>query len=143
MLAISIELLEIYRQLRRVCPRFSLDALGRALCHIHHVRISLYYWKCKISNLFHSFLVNRTLLTKSVLLTTASLKSNDMFKNCTMTPLEEASRGSRKMFAPRASTKLPANQLSNSVFWQPWTGTIPSNSLIVHSAQDLNELIIE
>ncbi|KAF8164965.1 hypothetical protein B0H34DRAFT_687229 [Crassisporium funariophilum] len=36
-LAISIELLEIYRQLRRVCPRFSLDALARALCHIHHL----------------------------------------------------------------------------------------------------------
>ncbi|KDR71992.1 hypothetical protein GALMADRAFT_74454 [Galerina marginata CBS 339.88] len=36
-LAISLELLEIYRQLRRVCPRFSLDALGRALCHIHHL----------------------------------------------------------------------------------------------------------
>jgi hypothetical protein len=41
-LAISIELLEIYRQLRRVCPRFSIDALGRALCHIHYVRTSLY-----------------------------------------------------------------------------------------------------
>jgi hypothetical protein len=36
-LAISIELLEIYRQLRRVCPRLSLDALSRALCHIHRV----------------------------------------------------------------------------------------------------------
>ena len=42
-LAISIELLEIYWQLRCVCPRFSFDALARALCHIHHVRISLYY----------------------------------------------------------------------------------------------------
>jgi hypothetical protein len=41
-LAISIEFLEIYQQLRRVCPRLSLDALGRALCHIHHVRSSLY-----------------------------------------------------------------------------------------------------
>ena len=39
-LAFSIELLEIYQQLRRVCPRFSLDALARALCHIHRVRIS-------------------------------------------------------------------------------------------------------
>ncbi|KAF8185649.1 hypothetical protein BJ912DRAFT_797325, partial [Pholiota molesta] len=36
-LAISIELLEIYRQLRRVCPRLSLDALARALCHLHHL----------------------------------------------------------------------------------------------------------
>ncbi|KAF8167514.1 hypothetical protein B0H34DRAFT_669941 [Crassisporium funariophilum] len=36
-LAISLELLEIYRQLRRVCPRFSLNALGCALCHIHHI----------------------------------------------------------------------------------------------------------
>ncbi|KAF8205106.1 hypothetical protein BJ912DRAFT_1018326 [Pholiota molesta] len=36
-LAISIELLEIYRQLRRVCPRLSLDALSRALCHIHRL----------------------------------------------------------------------------------------------------------
>jgi len=36
-LAFSLELLEIYRQLRRVCPRFSLDALAKALCHLHHV----------------------------------------------------------------------------------------------------------
>lgn len=36
-LAFSLEFLEVYRQLRRVCPRFSLDALARALCHIHRV----------------------------------------------------------------------------------------------------------
>ena len=36
-LAFSLELLEIYRQLRRVCPRFSLDALAKALCHLHCV----------------------------------------------------------------------------------------------------------
>ena len=34
-LAFSLDLLEIYRQLRRVCPRFSLDALAKALCHLH------------------------------------------------------------------------------------------------------------
>jgi hypothetical protein len=37
-LAFSLELLEIYRQLRRVCPRFSLDALAKALCHLNRVR---------------------------------------------------------------------------------------------------------
>ncbi|KAF9486113.1 hypothetical protein BDN70DRAFT_235965 [Pholiota conissans] len=36
-IAISITLLEIYRQLRRVCPRLSLDALSRALCHLHRI----------------------------------------------------------------------------------------------------------
>lgn len=35
--AISLEVLETYRQLRRVCPRLSLDAFSRALCHLHHV----------------------------------------------------------------------------------------------------------
>jgi len=37
-LAFSLELLEIYWQLRRVCPRFSLDALAKALCHLNRVR---------------------------------------------------------------------------------------------------------
>jgi len=36
-LAFSLELLEIYRKLHRVCPRFSLDALAKALCHLNHV----------------------------------------------------------------------------------------------------------
>jgi hypothetical protein len=98
---------------------------------------------CKISILLHSFLVNRTLLTKSVLLMTASSKSNDMFENYTMMPLDEAPHGSRKMFVPHASTKLPVNHRSDSVFWQPWMGTILLNLSTVHSAQDLNELIIE
>jgi hypothetical protein len=142
-LAISIELLEIYRQLCRVCPRFSLDALARALCHIHHVRISLYYRRYKISNLFHRFLVIHTSLTRSVLHMTASSKSNLIFENDTMRHLDEVTDGSRKMFARRACIKLKANRPSSSVFWQPWTGTTPSNSLTVHSVQDQNELIIE
>ncbi|KAH9483797.1 hypothetical protein JR316_0003274 [Psilocybe cubensis] len=36
-IAFSLEMLAIYRQLRRVCPRFSLDALARALCYIHQL----------------------------------------------------------------------------------------------------------
>jgi hypothetical protein len=47
------------------------------------------------------------------------------------------------MFARRACIKLQANRHSGSVFWQPWTGTIPSNSSTVHSVQDQNELITE
>ncbi|KAJ7764195.1 hypothetical protein DFH07DRAFT_867309 [Mycena maculata] len=34
--AFPIRLFEIYRQLHRVCPRFSLDALSKALTHLHH-----------------------------------------------------------------------------------------------------------
>lgn len=60
-IAISIELLEIYRQLRRVCPRLSLDALSRALCHLHHVS----FFRCNV-----------TLLTwLSVALSTLSCRS--------------------------------------------------------------------
>ncbi|KAJ7506731.1 hypothetical protein B0H11DRAFT_2153790 [Mycena galericulata] len=33
--AFPLRLFEIYRQLHRVCPRFSLDALSRALTHLH------------------------------------------------------------------------------------------------------------
>ncbi|KAJ3499863.1 hypothetical protein NLJ89_g10044 [Agrocybe chaxingu] len=36
-LAFSVELLRFYRQLRRVCPRFSLDAFAKSLNHFHHV----------------------------------------------------------------------------------------------------------
>ncbi|KAJ7735456.1 hypothetical protein B0H16DRAFT_1327062 [Mycena metata] len=36
-LAFSIRLFEIYRQLHRVCPRFSLDALSKTLAHLHGV----------------------------------------------------------------------------------------------------------
>lgn len=32
-----LELLEIYWQLQQVCPQFSLDALAKALYHLHHV----------------------------------------------------------------------------------------------------------
>ncbi|KAJ7784896.1 hypothetical protein DFH07DRAFT_947968 [Mycena maculata] len=34
--AFPIRLFEIYRQLHRVCPRFSLDVLSKALTHLHH-----------------------------------------------------------------------------------------------------------
>ncbi|KAJ7785306.1 hypothetical protein DFH07DRAFT_948386 [Mycena maculata] len=34
--AFPIRLFEIYRQLHRVCPRFSLDALSKALTHLHY-----------------------------------------------------------------------------------------------------------
>ena len=38
-LAFSLDLLRIYRQLRQVCPRFSIDALAKALCYLHDVRM--------------------------------------------------------------------------------------------------------
>jgi len=76
-LAFSIELLEIYQQLRRVCPWFSLDALARALCHIHQVRISPFdrYWYsfCDISaRIFPIWLIS------SAQHTMPSLKSSGM-----------------------------------------------------------------
>jgi hypothetical protein len=36
-IAFSFSLFEIYRQLHRVCPRFSIDALAKSLCHLHQV----------------------------------------------------------------------------------------------------------
>lgn len=34
---LRLSLFEIYRQLHRVCPRFSLDALSKTLTHLHVV----------------------------------------------------------------------------------------------------------
>jgi hypothetical protein len=39
-LAFPLRLFEIYRQLHRVCPRFSLDALSKTLTHLHYVYMS-------------------------------------------------------------------------------------------------------
>lgn len=36
-IAFSFKLFEIYRQLHRVCPRLSFDALSACLSHLHHV----------------------------------------------------------------------------------------------------------
>jgi len=35
--AISLRVLEAYRQLHRVCPRLSAQAFVKALCHLHEV----------------------------------------------------------------------------------------------------------
>ena len=40
-IAFSFSLLNIYRQLHRVCPRLSIDALSKSLSHLHHVFLSL------------------------------------------------------------------------------------------------------
>ncbi|KAI0684967.1 hypothetical protein C8T65DRAFT_712851 [Cerioporus squamosus] len=39
--ALSFQMLEVYRQYHRVCPRLSIQAHVRALCHLHKVP----YWK--------------------------------------------------------------------------------------------------
>jgi hypothetical protein len=36
-IAFSFKLFAIYRQLHRICPRLSLDALSTCLSHLHHV----------------------------------------------------------------------------------------------------------
>jgi hypothetical protein len=41
-IAFSFKLFEIYRQLHRVCPRLSVDALSTCLSHLHHVNALLY-----------------------------------------------------------------------------------------------------
>ncbi|KAJ7291871.1 hypothetical protein C8J57DRAFT_1492338 [Mycena rebaudengoi] len=41
-LAFPIQFFEILRQLRHVCPRFSLDAMANALSHIHHIPRNTY-----------------------------------------------------------------------------------------------------
>jgi hypothetical protein len=35
--AIAVRVLEAYRQMHRVCPRLSIHAFSKALCHIHKV----------------------------------------------------------------------------------------------------------
>lgn len=44
--AISLRTLEVYRQAHRVCPRLSIQAEVRMLCHLHCVRV------CVISQSF-------------------------------------------------------------------------------------------
>jgi hypothetical protein len=41
--AISIRTLAAYRQSHRTCPRFSLQAQAKALCHLHNVRRRLHW----------------------------------------------------------------------------------------------------
>ena len=143
-LTISIELLEIYRQLCRVCPRFSLDALGRALCHIHQVNPTLlFYCGCNVVMSFHRFLVAHTSLTRSALHMIVFLKFNATLESGSMAHLDERKGGSRKMFARRVCTKWLMSRHSSSVFWRPWMATIPSNWSTALSAQDPNDLITE
>lgn len=61
--------------------------------------------------LWHSSLITHILLTKSVLPTTASSKSN---QNNTMMPWDEVKIGSRKMIAHHACTKFWMNHCSSS-----------------------------
>lgn len=42
-LAFPICTFEIFRQVHRVCPRYSLDALSKTLMNLHHVRQVLTY----------------------------------------------------------------------------------------------------
>lgn len=37
-IAFSIKTFEIYRQIHRVCPRFSIDGLAKSLNYLHKVR---------------------------------------------------------------------------------------------------------
>ena len=43
-IAFSFSLFEIYRQLHRVCPRFSIDALSKSLSHLHHVSSHIVFY---------------------------------------------------------------------------------------------------
>ena len=36
-IALSFDVLEVYRQYHRVCPRLSIQAHVRVLCHLHRV----------------------------------------------------------------------------------------------------------
>ena len=42
--AISLCTLSLYRQIHRTCPRFSLEAMSKTLCHLHNVRTSFLFW---------------------------------------------------------------------------------------------------
>ncbi len=39
-IALSFDVLEVYRQFHRVCPRLSIQAHVRALCHLHRVSMA-------------------------------------------------------------------------------------------------------
>ena len=38
LLAISLRTLATFRQVHHTCPQFSIQALCKVLCHLHHVR---------------------------------------------------------------------------------------------------------
>ncbi|KAF8132775.1 hypothetical protein EV363DRAFT_1397708 [Boletus edulis] len=40
--AVTVRTLELYRQMHRACPRFSIHAMAKALCHLHGVRFHRY-----------------------------------------------------------------------------------------------------
>lgn len=139
-LAISIELLEIYRQLRRVCPWLSLDAFARALCHIHHVGIVSFY--APMLTYIPSYRANHISQIRSALLTTAILKSSATSKQGNQKLLDEAPTGSSRMSAPLVSIELPMNHRSNSASWLPWMATTHSSSWTAHSTLVLSGMTI-
>ena len=55
-LAFSFQLFDIYQQLHCVCPQFSLDALSKAPCHLHHVSLiqDSYELSCSLIGILHT-----------------------------------------------------------------------------------------
>lgn len=50
---ISIRTLEDYRQTHRVCPRLSIQASVRKLCHVHNVSVYIHLITARVANLSH------------------------------------------------------------------------------------------
>lgn len=46
--AFSLRTLEVYRQTHRVCPRFSIQAEVRKLCHLHDVSILCFLYRVQL-----------------------------------------------------------------------------------------------
>lgn len=62
--AISIRTLDAYRQLHRECPRLSIQAMVKSLCHIHRVRPVLFHLYRVSNNKVPQLPYARTLATQ-------------------------------------------------------------------------------
>ena len=44
--AVTIRSLSAYQQMHRTCPRYSIEAFSKTLCHLHNVSIILHHGTC-------------------------------------------------------------------------------------------------
>ncbi|RPD52686.1 hypothetical protein L226DRAFT_576759 [Lentinus tigrinus ALCF2SS1-7] len=70
--ALSLHVLEVYRQYHRVCPRLSIQVHVRALCHLHRVP----YWKGLVEQFSHTYDVYLELLRRIDMRVRAALKQD-------------------------------------------------------------------
>lgn len=124
--AISFQVLLAYRQLHRVCPRLSAQALVKALCHLHRVRFRLSLRvPILIPTRFHTTLIS---LNNSGSLTMSSSPSNMVWiPKFGLLSSVKTRFGTANMCARPAFTSFRMNHRSNFHFLRQWMETRHSN----------------